>query len=171
MRPSTPGFALALLVCLAAAPSTATAREPGTINLDIVGADIRNVLRLIADVGHVNLVYGDDVAGQVTMHLKGVPWRRALDGVLGTKGLASERDGNVIRVATLTTFARERAARVDAHSACVETAPLQTRLIPVSYADPSELASILRANLSKRGTVTVDERTHTLVVTDIVGCD
>jgi type IV pilus assembly protein PilQ len=119
----------------------------------------------------VNLVYGDEVEGQVTLRLKGVPWQRALDVVLATKGLAAERDRNVIRVASAATLAKERAARVDAHEACIDVAPLRTRLIPVSYADLNELASLLRPTLSKRGTIAIDERTHTLVVTDVVGCD
>jgi type IV pilus assembly protein PilQ len=159
-------FALALLF-----PGAASAREPGTVDLDLVGADVRNVVRLLADVGHVNVVIGDEVSGQVTMRLKGVRWQRALEVVLGAKGLVAERDGNVIRVGSAATFAKERAARIDAHAACVEMAPLRTRVIRISYADPSELAKMIRPTLTKRGSVAVDERTGTLLVTDVVGCD
>jgi type II secretory pathway component HofQ len=98
-RPRSPlGSLLGLLLALAAAasPSTAAARDPGVIDLDVVGADVRNVIRLLADVGHVNVVYGDDVAGQVTMHLKAVHWRAALDAVLAVKGLAAQSQGNVL---------------------------------------------------------------------------
>jgi type IV pilus assembly protein PilQ len=161
-------FALAW-VLLVARP--AAAREPGLVDLDLVGADVRNVVRLLADVGHVNVVIGDEVAGQVTMRLKGVRWQRALDVVLGAKGLVAERDGNVIRIASAATFAKERAARIDAHAACVEMAPLRTRVIRISYANPDELAKMIQPTLSKRGSVAVDERTGTLLVTDIVGCD
>jgi len=172
LRRALTGLALALLGAAAAtAPSTAAARQPGVVDVDLAGVDVRDVLRLIADVGHVNVVYGDEVVGPITLRLRRVSWQKALDVVLGTKGLAAERDGNVIRVASPATFAKERAARIEAHAACVESAPLVTRLISVSYADPAELAREIQSRLSRRGTVTVDQRTSTLIVTDIVGCD
>jgi type IV pilus assembly protein PilQ len=68
------------------------------IDLDLKDADIHNVCRLLADVGHVNIVLGDGVQGQVTLVMKRVPWDQALDAVLAAKGLRSERDGNVILV-------------------------------------------------------------------------
>jgi type II secretory pathway component HofQ len=164
-------LALCLLVAIAVLPNAASARNPGVVDLDFVGADVRDVLRLLADVGHVNLVIADDVVGKVTLRLKGVRWQRALDVVLSAKGLASEREGNVIRVARLETLAKERVARADAHTACVAAAPLETRLIAVSYANAGELAKVIQASLSRRGSVTVDARTNTLIVTDVVGCD
>lgn len=45
-----------------------------TVDLDVTGADIRDVFRLLADVGKVNLVVDDQVAGKVTMKLRRVPW-------------------------------------------------------------------------------------------------
>jgi type IV pilus assembly protein PilQ len=165
------GFGVCLVVALAALPEGASARNTGVVDLDFVGVDVRDVLRLLADVGHVNLVMGDDVGGKATLRLKGVRWQRALDVVLAAKGLASEREGNVIRVAPLAVLARERGARADAHAACVEAAPLETRMIAVSYADAGEVARVVQARLSRRGSVSVDVRTNTLIVTDIVGCD
>ncbi len=159
------------VVALASPPAIASARNPAVVDLDVVGADVRDVLRLLADVGHVNLVVGDEVVGKVTVRLRGVRWQRALDVVLSAKGLGSERDGNVIRVAPAETLAKERVARADAHAACVEAAPLETRLIPVSYADAAELAKLVQPTLSRRGSVAIDARTNTLIVTDIVGCD
>jgi type II secretory pathway component HofQ len=81
---------------MAPAPSTASARGPGIIDLDVVGADVRDVIRLLADVGHVNVVYGDGVTGPVTMRLKAVYWRTALDAVLAVKGLTAEQQGNIL---------------------------------------------------------------------------
>jgi len=164
-------FLLAIALAVVPALAQAQARSRGVVDIDVVGADIADVLRLIAGVGHVNLVYGGDVTGNVTVRLRGVRWLRALDVVLAAKGLAAEREGNVIRVAPAATFARERAARLEAHASCIALAPLETRLIPVSYAQASDLVALIRARLSSRGTVAIDERTNTLIVTDIVGCD
>jgi hypothetical protein len=68
------------------------------IDLDVKGADLQDVFRLIADVGKVNIVVSGDVAGTITLKLKGVPWDLALDVVAKAKNLSLERDGNVIIV-------------------------------------------------------------------------
>jgi type II secretory pathway component GspD/PulD (secretin) len=68
------------------------------IDLDVKDADIHDVLRLLSDVGHANLVVGDDVSGRVTMRLKQVPWDQALDVVARAKGLAVEHDGRVVLI-------------------------------------------------------------------------
>ncbi len=169
-----PAVLLAAAIAASVAPprsASARGRVEPRVDLDVVGADLRDVLRLFADVGHVNLVVADEVTGRVTARLRGVPWRRALDAVLVTRGFEAERDGDVLRVAPAGTFARERAARLEARAACIAAAPLETRFIPVSYADPFELAALIRPTLTERGSVSVDARTGTLLVTDVVGCD
>jgi len=70
------------------------------LDLDVKDADIHNVLRLIADVGRVNIVVTDDVQGSVTVRMRGVPWDQALDVICRSKGLFVERDGNVIIVSS-----------------------------------------------------------------------
>lgn len=70
------------------------------IDLDVEGADLHDVCRLLAEVGKVNIVVADDVKGSVTLVLKRVPWDRALEVILRAKGYASERDGNIILVGT-----------------------------------------------------------------------
>jgi type IV pilus assembly protein PilQ len=164
-------LAALLLGCsLTALAPEASAADKGKIDVDVVNADIRNVLRLFADVGHVNLVLGDDVAGKITVRFLNVPWETAMRSVLSVKGLAMERTGNIVRVQKAEVFARERAARLSAYELCLATAPLETRIIPVSYADAEEIALIIRPTLTKRGTVVVDARTNTVIVTD-VRCD
>jgi type IV pilus assembly protein PilQ len=61
-------------------------------------ADIREVCRLLADVGHVNLVVADGVSGSVTVRFRHVPWDEALDAILASKGLVARRMGSVVIV-------------------------------------------------------------------------
>jgi type IV pilus assembly protein PilQ len=68
------------------------------IDLDVKGADVHDVLRLLADVGRVSIVVADDVKGIVTLKLRRVPWDQALDVVAQTLGLAIERERNVVVV-------------------------------------------------------------------------
>lgn len=154
---------------LALAPEAAAA-DKGKIDVDVMNADIRNVLRLFADVGHVNLVLGDDVGGKITVRFANVPWETAMRSVLSVKGLAMERTGNIVRVQRAEAFAKERAERISAHELCVATAPLQTQIFHLSYADAEQVAAMIRPTLTRRGSVTVDTRTNTILVTD-VHCD
>ncbi|RUM89835.1 MAG: hypothetical protein DSZ24_00170, partial [Thermodesulfatator sp.] len=71
------------------------------ISVDFQNADIHAVLRLLAQVGGVNIVVSDTVRGRVTLHLQDIPWDQVLDLVLASKGLGMIRVGQVIRVAPL----------------------------------------------------------------------
>lgn len=78
-----------------------SARHHGApVDLDLKAADLTNVFRLLADVGHVNIVVSDDVTGTITLRLKHVPWDQALEVVARTRGLVLEEDGNIIVVRT-----------------------------------------------------------------------
>jgi len=139
------------------------------IDLDLKDADIHNILRLLADVGRVNIVTADDVSGNVTIRMKNVPWDQALDVVLQAKGLGMVRSGNLIRVAPLATLQKERELRLAAAKQEYELTPLETRLIPVSYAQAEELQARAKDLLSPRGSIAVDERTNVLIARDISG--
>jgi type IV pilus assembly protein PilQ len=139
------------------------------IDLDLKDADIHNILRLLADVGRVNIVTADDVAGNVTIRMRNVPWDQALDVVLQAKGLGMVRSGNLIRVAPLATLQKERELRLAAAKQEYELTPLETRLIPVSYAQADELQARAKDLLSPRGSIAVDERTNVLIARDISG--
>jgi type IV pilus assembly protein PilQ len=137
------------------------------IDLDFKDADIHNILRLLAEVGNVNIVTGDDVSGSVTIRMRNVPWDQALDVILQAKGLGMVRRDNLIRVAPLATLEHEREAAIARRKQQEQLAPLETRLVPVSYADANSMAPRVRELLSERGTVSVDERTNVLIVRDI----
>ncbi len=164
-------LSLALLGGPAAQARPALTRAgQGRINLDVVGAEARDVLRLLAEVGGVNLVLGDEVAGRVTLRLRRVPWRSALQVILRVRGLEAEWRGGILRVGSRERFARERALRLGERERCLREAPLRTWTLRPSYASAASLAQALRQTLTPRGSITVDERTGTLVVRD-VRCD
>jgi type IV pilus assembly protein PilQ len=139
------------------------------IDLDLKDADIHNVLRLLADVGQVNVVTADNVTGTVTIRMRNVPWDQALDVVLQSKGLGMIRAGNMIRVAPLADLEKEREMQLARRAQEVKLAPLETRLIPVSYAQAEQLQERARPMLSERGSLAVDARTNVLIARDIAG--
>jgi type IV pilus assembly protein PilQ len=154
------------------APTTLAQQKNFTgrrIDLDLKDADIHNVLRLLADVGQVNVVTADNVSGTVTIRMRNVPWDQALDVVLQSKGLGMVRMGNMIRVAPLADLEKEREMQLARRAQEVKLAPLETRLIPVSYASATQIQERARPLLSERGSLAVDERTNVLIARDIAG--
>jgi type IV pilus assembly protein PilQ len=137
------------------------------IDIDLKDADIHNVLRLLADTGHVNVVTADDVSGTITIRMHNVPWDQVLDVVLQAKGLGMVRQGNLIRVAPLAQLQKERELRLAAQKQEYELTPLETRLIPISYAQADEIQARAKELLSPRGSIAVDERTNVLITRDI----
>ncbi len=83
-------------------PSDALEGRPryhgATVDLDLNNADLADVFRLLADVGHVDIVVDGDVHGTITLRLRHVPWDQALDVIARAKGLGLEREGNVTTV-------------------------------------------------------------------------
>jgi type IV pilus assembly protein PilQ len=137
------------------------------ISLDFKDADIKNILRLIAEVSNLNIIAGDEVTGKITMRLVDVPWDQALDVVLQSRSLGKTQVGNVVRIAPLDTLKREDQAELEAKRAKERLEDLVTELIPVNYGTAKEIAPQVKSVLSERGDVKVDERTNILIVKDI----
>jgi len=165
---SAPGEAGAYMPALAAQGRDGrfTGRR---IDLDLKDADIHNVLRLLADVGRVNVITSDNVTGSVTIRMRNVPWDQALDVVLQSKNLGMVRQGNLLRVAPLADLEKEREMAIARRKQELELAPIETRLVPVSYATAGDVQNRARDMLSPRGSIAVDDRTNVLIVRDVAG--
>ncbi len=137
------------------------------IDLDFKNADIHNILRLLADVGQVNIITSEDVKGSVTIRMREVPWDQALDVILQTKGLGKVKQGNLIRVAPLAVLEAEYEKAIERIKMNKELKPLETRLIPVSYATAGELMPRAQDLLTDRGKLSVDSRTNVIIARDV----
>ena len=136
------------------------------IDLDFKDADIHNILRLLSDVGNVNVVTSDKVSGRVTIRMKNVPWDQALDVILRAKDLGQVREGNLIRVAPAVDLEKERESEIARQKQLMLLKPLETRLIPISYASASKVLGKLKYAMSPRGKLTFDERTNMIIARD-----
>ncbi len=84
------------------------------IDLDFQDADIKSVLRLMAESGNVSIVSSEDVKGTITLSMKNVPWKQALDTILDINSLAKKQTGNIITVTTLDRKKKDEADRAKA---------------------------------------------------------
>jgi len=165
--PQAAGFSSLPPLQMRSAAKKTTRYSGRRIDLDLKDADIHDILRLISEVGRVNVVTSDDVKGSVTLRMQDVPWDQALEVILQAKGLGMVRKQNLIRVAPLEQLEKEREAEIARQKQNIELAPLETRLIPVSYATADKLKGRVAELLSKRGTVSTDDRTNVLIVRDL----
>lgn len=155
-------------VTRAAADGGPRGRYTGTrVSFEFKDIDIHNLLRVLAEVSKKNIIVGDDVKGTITIRLRNVPWDQALDLVLRSKGLGKEVEGNIIRIAPLEKLQAEREAAAKAQEAHEIAQPLLVRILPVNYALANEVAPKVEDLLSKRGSLTVDARTNTLILKDV----
>lgn len=137
------------------------------ISLDFQDADIKNVLRLIAEVSGFNLITSDEVTGKVTVKLLNVPWDHALDIILKTKGLGEVREGTIIRVAPVASLTKEKEDEGKRRAAEAAAEPTVTRIVTLNFARAKDAVPTLKKALGPKGDVTLDERTNTLVIRDI----
>ncbi|MDG1066069.1 MAG: type IV pilus secretin PilQ [Luminiphilus sp.] len=143
------------------------------ISLNFQDIEVRAVLQLIADFTDLNLVASDTVSGNITLRLQNVPWDQALELVLRTKGLDSRRIGNVLMVAPAVEIAERERQEIESNKQIAELAPLQSEFIRIRYAKATEVVNLFEAGseeggslVSDRGSVVVDERTNSIIVTD-----
>ena len=136
------------------------------MSLDLQSADIHAAFRFIAEFADVNIVASDEVKGTVTVRLKDVPWDEALASVLRAKGLAAQRMGHVIRVASIETIKGEQQAALEAQKAKYQMEELQVYVAPLNYASASDLEKQVSSVLSERGSVEIDSRGNQMIIQD-----
>ncbi len=143
------------------------------ISLNFQDIEVRAVLQLIADFTELNLVASDTVSGRITLRLKNVPWDQALELVLKTKGLDKRQVGNVLMVAPAAEIAERERQEIEANKQIAELAPLRSEFIRIRYANAADLVGLFEAGsedggslISGRGSVIVEQRTNSLIVTE-----
>jgi type IV pilus assembly protein PilQ len=138
------------------------------VSLDFQGADLRAVLRTFAEISGLNIVIDPAVQGTVDVALRDVPWDQALDIILRANKLGYMVDGTIVRVAPLNTLAEEEAQRRKLGEEQALAGTLQVLTKTLSYAKAEELQPLLtKSALSQRGSVQVDARTNTLIISDL----
>ncbi|MBF0475235.1 MAG: type IV pilus secretin PilQ [Deltaproteobacteria bacterium] len=145
------------------------------VSLDFQEADIKNIFRLLSEVSTLNIIVSDDVKGKITLRLNNVPWDQALDLILTEKNLDKLNKGNVIWIAPKKTISAERTTELEAFKKQEELKrdrreleEVVTDYIPVNYGNVEDVAKQVKEIKSARkdATVTVDNRTSTLIITD-----
>ena len=138
-------------------------RDP--ISFDYSDADVREVIDMMAAKAGINIIYGDDVSGTLTINLSKVPFDEAFKTLLNVKGLAAQQVGeNILRIASPATFMAEQ-----------KKAMMQTRVFFLNYYKAAEIkAQVDAVTLAegRKASSNADDTNNALVVTDTpIGLD
>ncbi|HSK71124.1 MAG TPA: type IV pilus secretin PilQ [Pyrinomonadaceae bacterium] len=170
------------------------------INLNVVNADIRDILNYITEQYGINFVIDKSVKSvPVTVNVNDVPWNVALDSILQAQELGVQVNGPILRIAAKQTLATEYERDQKIRDSQLDTSPLYTEFIRLNYARAAGaigsatttsgvvaggntgagssggaqtgggegLLPIIKRRLSRRGSIEVDARSNTLIITDV----
>lgn len=150
-------------------PVRVDSTERGLVRVEATDADLGEVLRALTGAVGMDLVLDADVQGRVTLRLRDVPFRDALEAVLETQDLAAEREGRILLVAPRARLVERAEARAAARERYERTLPMEVRVVPIDFADPAVLIPLIEEVLSERGSVRYDARTRSLIIRDVEG--
>jgi type IV pilus assembly protein PilQ len=137
------------------------------VSLEFSDADIRKILQLIAEVSNLNFLIGDDVSGTLSIKLVNVPWDQALEVILETKGLEKRQAGNIMYIKPKGKFKTEEQEETEALKEHERRMDLVTKVFDINFAAVGDIASQFEKLKSDRGTISKDDRTNRVIVTDI----
>ena len=137
------------------------------ISMKFKDADLRDVILYLGHFAGLNVVFDPEVRGTVTCDLQDVPWDQTLDIILKLNKMGKTIDGNVLRIAPMAVLTREDEEQRKLEESKELAGPIQVKVFDLSYARAGDVESLLRTKISQRGEIIVDERTNTLILSDV----
>jgi len=137
------------------------------ITLKFKDADLRDVILYLGDFAKLNVVFDPEVRGVVTCNLEDIPWDQALDILLRNNKLGKVLEGNVLRIAPVSVLTREDEDQRKLRESKELAGPLVVKTITLSYSKARDVMALLSSKKSERGEITIDDRTNTLIISDV----
>lgn len=137
-------------------------------NLQFQSADIRSVLTFLADYGGVNVVIAPGVEGTVTIKLRDVQWRQAMDIVGRTYGLAVvEEESGYIRILNAKDHRTETTEQEKHRVEQLKLVDLETKIVKISNSVSRDILKAVKSLLTERGSVESDPRSNSIIIQDV----
>jgi len=141
--------------------------EGEPISVKAVGISLTDFFRTISELSGLNFLIDPDVTGSLTLNVEQVPWDQLFDAVLQSHGLVMRIEGNLVGISTQAKSIQEQQTQRQLKQARLQAEDTITVSRRLNYAIGAELMSTLESHLSPRGTINVDSRTNTLIITDV----
>ncbi len=130
-------------------------------------ADLRDVILWLGERVGLNVTFDSEVKGTVTCSFEDVPWDQFLDIILKDNKMGKVLEGNVLRIAPTRVLAQEAEDQLRVQESKEQAGPISTKTVTLSYAKARDVYDLLRTKKSGRGEIVIDERTNTLIVSDV----
>src|SRR5687767_7393588 len=164
---TTPPSSMAIINHAPAQQSSQFAGHP--LTLDLVDIPLVDFFRLMAEEGGINIVMDPEIKGTISIKVVKVPWDQIFEAALLNNGLDKQVEGNLVRIARRQTLQAEAKAKEDLKKAEILAEDTETRIQRLNYAKAATFIPLLADAKSVKGTVVVDERSNSLILTDIPG--
>ncbi len=137
------------------------------LSIKLKDSDLRDVVLYLADFAGLNVVFDPDVRGTVTVNLQLVPWDQALDIILKQNKMGKTIEGNILRVAPVSVLTREEEELRRLKESKELSGPVVVKTITLSYSKAKDVQALLQSKISDRGEIIVDDRTNTLLISEV----
>jgi type IV pilus secretin PilQ/predicted competence protein len=137
------------------------------LSLKIKDSDLKDVVLYLAEFAGLNVVFDPDVRGTVTVNLQDVPWDQALEMILKQNKMGKTIEGNILRIAPISVLTREEEEQRRLKESKELSGPVMVKTVTLSYSKAKDVATLLRSKISPRGEIIVDERTNTLLISEV----
>jgi len=137
------------------------------ISMKLKDSDLRDVVLYLADIAGLNVVFDPEVRGTVTVNLQDVPWDQALDIILKQNKMGKTIEGNILRIAPVSILTREEEEQRQLKESKELAGPVMVKTITLSYSKAKDVATLLKSKISARGEIILDDRTNTLLISEV----
>ena len=139
------------------------------ISLNVKDVPFENIMRMIAEVSGFSIVLTEAAkqAPPVSLSFVNIPWDQVLDMLLDLNRLVAERNGSILVIESYQVRSERKKNELEEQKSLVEAEPMETRIIPISYAQTANMGAVIKPYLTpEKGTSTVDTRTNSLIIKD-----
>jgi type IV pilus assembly protein PilQ len=137
------------------------------LSFKLKDTDLRDVVLYLAEFAGLNVVFDPDVRGTVSVNLQDVPWDQALEIILKQNKMGQTIEGNILRIAPISVLTREDEEQRRLKESKELGGPVYVKNITLSYSKAKDVAALLRSKISTRGEMIVDDRTNTLLISEV----
>jgi type IV pilus secretin PilQ/predicted competence protein len=130
-------------------------------------AELKDVVLVISEIAGLNVIFDPGVSGTVTCDFTDIPWDQFLDLILKTNKQGKSIEGNVLRVAPISVLTREQEEQQKLEESQELAGPVLVKTFTLSYSKAEEVQNLLSTKISSRGEIIVDNRTNTLIISDV----
>jgi type IV pilus secretin PilQ/predicted competence protein len=152
---------------------TKTIRQGGVpysgevLSVKVKDQDLRDIILYLGEFAGLNVIFDPEVRGKVTCNFEYVPWDQILDAILRTNKMGKVLEGNVLRIAPINVLTRESEDEQKLQDSQELSGPLLTKTFTLSYSKAADVEKLLEQKKSSRGKIDLDDRTNTLIITDV----